>query len=60
VTGPVERLPGPVSREGYRRANGGSGSGLRAIRERAALLGGRVTTGPCDGEWRVRVELPVG
>ncbi|MFH8561586.1 sensor histidine kinase [Streptomyces sp. NPDC017988] len=98
VTGPVERLPGPVSREGYRMlqealtnvlrhcgpvpvrlritvdearlvmdvrnaltgANGGSDSGLRAIQQRAALLGGRVATGPCDGEWRVRVELPVG
>lgn len=101
VTGPVETLPGPVSREGYRilqealtnvlrhagavparvrvaaadglltldvrnplpddRPAPGRGSGLRGIRERAALLGGRAHTGPDgDGDWRVRVELPLG
>ncbi|MEU7644949.1 sensor histidine kinase [Streptomyces huasconensis] len=101
VAGPLERLPGPVSREGYRMlqealtnvlrhcgpvpvrlgisvdetrlvmdvrnaltgaigATAGGGSGLRGIRERAALLGGRATTGPYEGEWRVRVELPLG
>ncbi|CAL9629666.1 sensor histidine kinase [Streptomyces sp. enrichment culture] len=101
VTGPVETLPGPVSREGYRilqealanvlrhagavparvrvaAADGlltldvrnrlpddrpvpGRGSGLRGIRERAALLGGRAHTGPDgDGDWQVRVELPLG
>lgn len=39
----------------------GRGSGLRGIRERAALLGGRAHTGPDgDGDWRVRVELPLG
>ncbi|MBC7269545.1 MAG: two-component sensor histidine kinase, partial [Streptomyces sp.] len=37
----------------------GRGSGLRGIRERAALLGGRADTGPDDGNWRVRVELPL-
>ncbi|MFI9151332.1 sensor histidine kinase [Streptomyces sp. NPDC053367] len=100
VSGPLEALPGPVSREGYRIlqealtnvlrhagavpvrvqvrvADGslrlqvrnalpgaipepGRGSGLRGIRERAALLGGRAHTGPEDGDWRVRVELPLG
>ncbi|MFF9754870.1 sensor histidine kinase [Streptomyces sp. NPDC014344] len=101
VTGPLETLPGPVSREGYRilqealtnvlrhagavparvrvaaadglltlevrnplpddRPAPGRGSGLRGIRERAALLGGRARTGPDgDGDWRVRVELPLG
>ncbi|MET7440933.1 sensor histidine kinase [Streptomyces sp. NPDC004082] len=100
VTGPLESVPGPVSREGYRilqesltnalrHAGGvpvrvrvavadgtlglevrnpltatvpgpGRGSGLRGIRERAALLGGRARTGPDEGEWRVRVELPLG
>ncbi|MGC9379431.1 sensor histidine kinase [Streptomyces sp. MH13] len=101
VTGPVEALPGPVSREGYRilqesltnvlrhagavparvrvevrdgaltlevrnplpdgRVVPGRGSGLRGIRERAALLGGRAHTGPDDaGDWQVRVELPPG
>ncbi|CAM5258616.1 hypothetical protein SALBM135S_08171 [Streptomyces alboniger] len=100
VTGPVERLPGPVSREGYRMlqealtnvlrhsgpvpvrlriavdesrlvmdvrnplpcaagATGRGGSGLRGIRERATLLGGRATTGPLDGEWQVHVALPL-
>ncbi|MEU6126311.1 histidine kinase [Streptomyces sp. NPDC047123] len=101
VTGPVERVPGAVSREGYRMlqealtnvlrhsgpvpvrlriavddarllmsvrnalpqapagATGRGGSGLRGIRERATLLGGRATTGPHDGEWQVHVELPL-
>ncbi|NEA86939.1 two-component sensor histidine kinase [Streptomyces sp. SID7958] len=99
VTGPVETVPGPVSREGYRilqealtnvlrhagavpvRVRIGvadgtlcldvrnplprdapghrEGSGLRGIRERAALLGGRAWTGPEQGDWRVRAELPV-
>ncbi|MCX5555934.1 sensor histidine kinase [Streptomyces sp. NBC_00038] len=99
VTGPVETVPGPVSREGYRilqesltnvlRHAGsvparvrievqdgglvlevrnpltaeipgpGRGSGLRGIRERAALLGGRARTGPDEGDWQVHVELPL-
>ncbi|MGV9456705.1 sensor histidine kinase [Streptomyces sp. NPDC003635] len=37
----------------------GRGSGLRGIRERAALLGGRAHTGPADGDWQVHVELPL-
>ncbi|MFE6158314.1 sensor histidine kinase [Streptomyces sp. NPDC056486] len=101
VTGPVERLPGPVTREAYRMLQealtnvlrhagpvpvqvrvtvhetaleidvrnalspggentGRGGSGLRGIRERATLLGGRATTGPREGEWQVHVELPLG
>jgi signal transduction histidine kinase len=99
VTGAVEAVPGPVSREGHRilqealtnvlrhagavpvrvrldvaddtlgleirnplpaAAPGpGRGSGLRGIRERAALLGGHARTGPDAGDWRVRVELPL-
>ncbi|MCH5674528.1 sensor histidine kinase [Streptomyces gilvus] len=99
VCGPLESIPGPVSREGYRilqesltnvlRHAGavpvrvrvdvtdgtlvlevrnplpagvsgpGRGSGLRGIRERAALLGGRARTGPDEGDWQVRVELPL-
>ncbi|MEV7288481.1 histidine kinase [Streptomyces sp. NPDC093252] len=99
VTGPLETVPGPASREGYRilqealtnvlrhagavpvevriavagdalalevrnplgaAAPGpGRGSGLRGIRERAALLGGHADTGPDGGEWRVRVALPL-
>ncbi|MFG2817420.1 sensor histidine kinase [Streptomyces sp. NPDC048410] len=99
VTGAVESLPGPVSREGYRilqealtnvlrhagavpvrvRVTVGErelaleignplpaglpgssgGSGLRGIRERAALLGGSAHTGPEAGDWLVRAELPL-
>ncbi|MCX5598687.1 histidine kinase [Streptomyces phaeochromogenes] len=99
VTGPVETVPGPVSREGYRIlqesltnvlrhagsvpvrvriavdggalslevrnpltvdiAGPGRGSGLRGIRERAALLGGSARTGPDEGDWQVHAELPL-
>jgi signal transduction histidine kinase len=37
----------------------GGGSGLRGMRERAALLGGEATAGPHDGNWRVHVRLPL-
>ncbi|MFD8233929.1 sensor histidine kinase [Streptomyces sp. NPDC059696] len=37
----------------------GRGSGLRGIRERAALLGGRARTGPDGGDWQVHAELPL-
>ncbi|MFI9770958.1 sensor histidine kinase [Streptomyces sp. NPDC052415] len=99
ITGPLDTVPGPVSREGYRilqesltnvlRHGGavpagvrvdvtdralvlevrnplsagtsgpGRGSGLRGIRERAALLGGRARTGPAGDDWQVHVELPL-
>ncbi|MFI6938916.1 sensor histidine kinase [Streptomyces sp. NPDC050418] len=99
ITGPVDRLPGPVTREAYRilqealtnvlRHAGsvpvtvritaeerrllltvsnplsgtslgvGSGSGLRGIRERATLLGGKAKAGPQDGTWLLHVDLPV-
>ncbi|MEB8344221.1 sensor histidine kinase [Streptomyces endophyticus] len=101
VSGPLETVPGPVSREGYRilqealtnvlrhcgtvpvtvtlhvadkhlvlevrnplppergSGHGGTGSGLRGVRERAALLGGHARTGPLQDEWQVHVELPV-
>ncbi|MFE1412005.1 sensor histidine kinase [Streptomyces sp. NPDC058746] len=100
LSGPLEKLPGPVTREGYRilqealtnvlRHSGpvpvrvrievavgrldlevtnplpaeaapvtGRGSGLRGIRERAALLGGEAETGPYGGNWRVRARLPL-
>lgn len=99
LTGQLDTVPGPVSREGYRIlqesltnvlrhagsvpirariavADGtltlevrnpltadipgpGRGSGLRGIRERAALLGGRARTGPDQGDWQVHVELPL-
>ncbi|MFJ5548841.1 sensor histidine kinase [Streptomyces sp. NPDC093225] len=101
LTGPLDRLPGPVAREGYRILQesltnvlrhcgpvpvrvrivmgadelelevvnalprvgapqfAGGGSGLRGIRERAALLGGVADTGPYRGQWRVRARLPL-
>ncbi|MGA5471782.1 sensor histidine kinase [Streptomyces arboris] len=37
----------------------GSGSGLRGIRERAALLGGKARTESREDEWRVSVSLPL-
>lgn len=37
----------------------GGGSGLRGIRERAALLGGSARTGPYRGEWIVHASLPL-
>ena len=36
----------------------GSGYGLTGLRERAELLGGRLTTGPCEAGFRVRLDLP--
>ncbi|MFI9120571.1 sensor histidine kinase [Streptomyces bikiniensis] len=100
VTGPLEEVPGPVSREAYRmlqecltnvlrhagpvpvaarvavegavlrlevrnplapvrEERTGSGSGLRGIRERAALLGGSARTGRDGDAWLVRVDLPL-
>ncbi len=37
----------------------GGGTGLRGLRERAAVLGGTVTAGARDGVWRLRVRLPL-
>lgn len=36
----------------------GSGAGLIGMRERAALLGGRLTAGPDGAGWRVHAHLP--
>ncbi|WP_405441922.1 histidine kinase [Streptomyces avidinii] len=100
LTGELAKLPGPVTREGYRilqesltnvlrhcgpvpvrvrvemtsagldlevtnplperpGVTPGGGSGLRGIRERAALLGGEAETGLYEGGWRVRARLPL-
>ncbi|TQL87958.1 histidine kinase [Actinoallomurus bryophytorum] len=37
----------------------GGGRGLRGIRERVTILGGRMSAGADDGCWRVSVALPV-
>ncbi|MFC9434863.1 sensor histidine kinase [Nocardia sp. NPDC057030] len=37
-----------------------SGAGLRSMRQRAELLGGRLQVGPGDDGWLVRAELPNG
>ncbi|GAA3754503.1 histidine kinase [Plantactinospora mayteni] len=52
-SGAVRGRPGPVRPPGQRQ-----GRGLAGIRERVVLLGGRVSAGPEDGNWRVAVRLP--
>ncbi|MBD8537389.1 two-component sensor histidine kinase [Frigoribacterium sp. CFBP 8751] len=43
-----------------RATSGGGGFGLVGMRERADLVGGRLDTGvTAEGQWRVRLELPV-
>ncbi|MEU5719257.1 histidine kinase [Streptomyces sp. NPDC020403] len=99
MSGPLDLIPGPVSREGFRilqesltnvlrhagsvpvrvritvvdgwlelkvvnpltgtPRRAGVGDGLRGVRERAALLGGKARTGPYEGEWLVQVSLPL-
>jgi signal transduction histidine kinase len=51
-----------VSDDGNGSANGGgSGNGLIGMRERSALLGGTIETGPSSsGGYRVRASLPIG
>jgi len=40
-------------------AREGGGRGLRGIRERVTILGGRMSAGPDEGRWRVFVAIPV-
>ncbi|WP_416979265.1 sensor histidine kinase [Streptomyces sp. T028] len=44
--------------EGTRRARG-TGKGVRSLRERATLLGGRATAGSDSGRWIVSARLPL-
>jgi signal transduction histidine kinase len=39
-------------------AQSGAGYGLTGLRERAALIGGTLTAGPDDGQWRVCLRIP--
>ncbi|MCO5995177.1 sensor histidine kinase [Actinoallomurus rhizosphaericola] len=56
-TGAAPRT-GVVQRPGAAPRSGG-GSGLRGVRERVALLGGRSTAGLDGARWRVHVTIPV-
>ena len=51
LNGTAAAVPGPSSAGGY---------GLTGMRERAELLGGRLTAGPTDRGFRVRLWLPAG
>ena len=39
-------------------AETGAGAGLTGLKERAALAGGTLETGPADGTWRVCLRIP--
>ncbi|MFD4317061.1 sensor histidine kinase [Streptomyces sp. NPDC058548] len=59
VTGEQVRLTvaNPLVEEAPRAP--GTGKGLRSLRERAALLGGRATAGAASGRWTVSARLPL-
>ena len=48
---PPEGTAGPL-------AHSGAGYGLTGLRERAALIGGTLITGPADGQWSVCLTIP--
>jgi signal transduction histidine kinase len=62
VTGEARRVLVTVSDDGSRAGRGrGDGYGLAGLRERAALLGGRLSAGPgAEHGWQVDAELPRG
>jgi signal transduction histidine kinase len=61
VTGEPERVRVTVRDNGARAGRGRDGYGLAGLRERAALLGGELSAGPCtDQGWQVEAELPRG
>jgi signal transduction histidine kinase len=51
---------GAAARADAGTADRGGGRGLHGMRERVALLGGRMTAGLDGGRWRVAVRLPTG
>lgn len=57
--GPAE-LTVRISDDGRgRRSSGAAGYGLAGMRERAALLGGRLEAGPGERGWVVEAVLPL-
>jgi signal transduction histidine kinase len=48
----------PVAADSTETETPGGGQGLIGMRERAQLLGGRLSAGTVDGVWRVQAELP--
>jgi signal transduction histidine kinase len=53
----VNPLPAPRPDPAPLAASGG-GHGLTGLRERAALAGGALTTGPAGGQWEVCLQIP--
>jgi signal transduction histidine kinase len=51
--------PGPDAEPAGARGDVGGGQGLVGLRERAALVGGTLETGPCDAGWRVSLHVPL-
>ncbi|WP_395293646.1 sensor histidine kinase [Kitasatospora hibisci] len=61
VTAERHRVRVSVRDNGQRTGRGHDGFGLAGLRERAALLGGRLQAGPgTDEGWHVEAELPLG
>lgn len=56
----VVEVVNPVAAVGSAAVPAGNGYGLRGMRERAELLGGRLDVTTEDGRFRVRAVLPVG
>ena len=50
--------PLPPKGAGGSLAHSGAGYGLAGLRERAALIGGTLITGPADGQWSVCLTIP--
>jgi signal transduction histidine kinase len=48
---PASGTEGPLT-------HAGTGYGLTGLRERAELVGGRLSAGPAGEEWQVRLQLP--
>jgi signal transduction histidine kinase len=50
--------PLPLAGEQGPLAATGAGAGLTGLKERAALAGGTLETGPADGTWRTELRMP--